>query len=129
MPRRLGVHSEALELVATVSGADSQNDSASGKLVQGGHLLGDVNGMSQGADEDSGPQLHVPRSRDESRQQCQGLGDLPATQIVMDGEHRVVSQFRGGGNQLHGLLQTSAQRIASRVLMAEKDPELHGHRG
>lgn len=63
-----GVHAEALEFVLAVSGAQSQDDPASRKLVQGGHLFGDVDGMSQGPDEDAGSQLHLARNRDEARQ-------------------------------------------------------------
>ncbi len=116
-----------MELVVAVAGAHPQNDPSVRELVQGGHLLRDVDGMDQGADEDPGAQIHVSRSRNETGQQGQGLGDHQVAQVVMHCEHRVESQF-GGGDQFHDLLQAGGQRLGALVLEAEKEPEFHGVR-
>lgn len=77
-----GVHAEAF--VLAVSCAQSQDDPASRELVQGGHLFGDVDGVSQGPDVHPRTQLHFPGHRNRASQQRQRLLGLQAR--LMAGE-------------------------------------------
>ena len=71
------------------------------------------------------PNAMLPEAGMRRASKVRGWGNNQVTQVVMNSENRVESQFRGGVDQLHGLLQTLRQRFGPPVLETEKKPELH----
>jgi hypothetical protein len=81
-------NAERLELDVPVADADPKEDASTAQHIERGQLLGDIHGVEQRQQEDSGQQAHVAAFRGQPGQQRDRLQLLALGEEVLPDAHR-----------------------------------------
>src|SRR5262249_59750827 len=121
-----GVMAERRVLHVAIAEAGAEDHTAVGDDVERGELLGDVDGVLQGKQDDAGAERHAAGLRGHTRQSRDRLeiGER-VREIVLARPYRAESPGAGEPDPLHRLTATDGLRLLRTVLNGGDQAEIH----